>query len=1063
MGINNKTSLEKTGKRPEYKSPAWHRDVKIHKARDKAKRESKPTPKPSTGSGRSSGSSSSKPSSSGSSSSYSVEKIITTKDPKTNKEVEIPIAKTEKGTYIYKMPSGKIVETSDPNSGRIARAYQTGVLGHAPKFATSHGTVKADKYGDYQLKRNIALAKKGKATLYLTKDNQIVQAGGLNPAAAKQRGLSKLDPKNVVFEKGEIYIAQPIKEAEIRKPTHGAFLKLSKKIHDHKTKEKQDRKKQVAEYYSGSLNKSQKTPVIFHKTSPVELDEEEWAAYQSLERDRIKLESKAKKEKIAKRLADLKYLKEYKAAPESVREGMRMRELSTKLATPKFYERKIAYFTGDTQKFDELTIKELRTQQREYEVLKSPSKETFWENPMIKGLTQGIGAPIIYYGAGAAVAGGTKAVLGTKAAQSIIVNHRLAAASVQGVAKGLTYTAFAVPAVDVGMEATYGDKGKATGKAIVYSLELGAFFAGAGAVGTKVKTPSGKSQYKIKGGQSRQQINIAKHTHKANEFMVRQQVIEQYPHIMDAAMSPLNKATQMSISKIKFPTKHPRIHESFVYQKFAGGKYRPDYTTLDAGKALKLKGAHLTGLDKTGNKIIFKKGSRLYYLESSGKPIGANYKTKINFRVTTRVNGKIKVISKGTMATKRMNLIKRSAIEKHTTKGYEYSQFGELVQTTFPKTPVGKPTKIIHSPPSKETMTKEIRKILFKPLDRVSRIAHIHKNVVTAKGKEMISKHEVLDIGKTLKMKNAKIVGLDNTGNKIIFKKGTRLYYLESSAVKGSNIYYKVTTKVQGKIKVIQRGKMPLNNYQTAGRKAMRLQYGPRMLEPKLFPKTPTTPVKHKIVKIEDLLKPAKSIHQPATQQLIKPKTIKPTTKQMPKIATKQTQKLKVPKRVFANPATKHSLKIIAINTANVQRIKGAFSAMNLLQMQPHREKIKRLNLVTDRIKDVKLQGKGQLKEQIRTRKLTPDLIHSRDIIQKYKNMPNDLLKLITKPTDVQTAPMIRTIPKTKKLPQPKRAKRIAPMLPMIPNMFSGGGSAGGINTILKTAEHRMAKIEQLL
>ena len=156
--------------------------------------------------------------------SYKVTHVVTLPSGK-----EVPVAKTERGTYLYKTPSGEVKEIKPSEKapyktewvmGRIAKAYGE----------RSYGWVLAEKYPEYKAAQEYVKIKKGEKEAWVTPEGELVISKGApfgqRKEVAIKRGYVKLSPEQVSFEKGSIVgtyerempiITKPSGEAKIEK------------------------------------------------------------------------------------------------------------------------------------------------------------------------------------------------------------------------------------------------------------------------------------------------------------------------------------------------------------------------------------------------------------------------------------------------------------------------------------------------------------------------------------------------------------------------------------------------------------------------------------------------------------------------------------------------------------------------------------------------------------------------------------------------------------------------------------------------------------------------------
>jgi len=158
--------------------------------------------------------------------------VVITKDPKTGKEVEIPVAKTSYGTYIYQLPGSEKPKELKPGIGKlecyalgeIAREYHKSVLGKSPSYAVSFGSVKRENYEKYQIAKEYSEIKEGKKSVWVTPDDKLIISGtkppgGLSEKGAKELGFRKLKPEEVELKEGKIIASIPVKtKSTITKP-----------------------------------------------------------------------------------------------------------------------------------------------------------------------------------------------------------------------------------------------------------------------------------------------------------------------------------------------------------------------------------------------------------------------------------------------------------------------------------------------------------------------------------------------------------------------------------------------------------------------------------------------------------------------------------------------------------------------------------------------------------------------------------------------------------------------------------------------------------------------------
>jgi len=115
--------------------------------------------------------------------------VVITKDPTTGKEVEIPVAKTSYGTYLYQLPEGKetkelkvgIGKSEGWALGEIAKEYHKSVLGKSPSYAVSYGSVKRKDYEQYNLAKEYSAIREGKKSVWVTPEDKIIVVSGTKP------------------------------------------------------------------------------------------------------------------------------------------------------------------------------------------------------------------------------------------------------------------------------------------------------------------------------------------------------------------------------------------------------------------------------------------------------------------------------------------------------------------------------------------------------------------------------------------------------------------------------------------------------------------------------------------------------------------------------------------------------------------------------------------------------------------------------------------------------------------------------------------------------------------
>jgi len=157
--------------------------------------------------------------------------VVITKNPKTGERVEIPVAKTSYGTYLYEI-GGKVREIK-PASGKreesvlgdIAKEYHKSIIGKSPDYAVSYGSVKAENYRKYQIAKEYSAIREGKKSVWVTPENKLIVSGrrppyGMSEKVAKERGFRRVSPENVEIKEGEIIATIPVKtKSTITKPT----------------------------------------------------------------------------------------------------------------------------------------------------------------------------------------------------------------------------------------------------------------------------------------------------------------------------------------------------------------------------------------------------------------------------------------------------------------------------------------------------------------------------------------------------------------------------------------------------------------------------------------------------------------------------------------------------------------------------------------------------------------------------------------------------------------------------------------------------------------------------
>ena len=602
-----------------------------------------------------------------------VTEVVTTKNPKTGERVEIPVAKTSYGTYLYEI-GGKVKEIKPAIGkreelvlGDIAKEYHKSVIGKSPDYAISYGSVKKQEFGRYAVAEDYIDIKRGRKQAWKTPDDKLIVVEGTSPPygmsekVAKERGYERISPKYVEIKEGGLSATIPVGISKAPEKIPSAIGKAT------------------PEEVVGAIKGATKMGVA-KQGETVMLSPEEYLGYEALEitkREKQK-ELREKKERITKEFEQMHWL-----ARSAVSVGIGLKNI------PDLAELTWLKATGQEERWREKRAEMLaKYKGLGKEIVKTPTKgvpkalaETFTEGAGQLPLYAGLGrlvTPVV----GGVIKGSEKAIqVGKAMGTAKGVGLRMGGASVKGVVYGLGAVAVTVPLVDVTMEGIRGNMRNVVRKSAQYGTELGAFTLGAMSSQPLKAGVLGGKKFKLRLFKPKKAPKIkseklpktwAQSPKWTDAETVHQNVIRQMKSIQRNLFKPLESRGLSETVRVKFPKQQPlyksyaptvpKTKHYFVLEKYA--EFKPKHITLDVGKTIKLKGARIQGLDEYG-RVVFRKGNRLYYLETTEmKGIHPDYTA---YRIISVVKGKPKVIAKGFTKTETIRNLGEVALEKTIT------------------------------------------------------------------------------------------------------------------------------------------------------------------------------------------------------------------------------------------------------------------------------------------------------------------------------------------------------------------------------------------------------------
>jgi len=598
-----------------------------------------------------------------------VTEVVTTKNPKTGERVEIPVARTPYGTYIYEI-GGKVKELKpaigkreESVLGDIAREYHKSVIGKSPRYAVSYGSVKKQEFGRYAVAEAYADIKRGRKQAWKTPDDKLIIVEGTSPPygmsekKAKEMGYERISPKNIEIKEGGLSATIPVGISKAPEKTPSAIGKAT------------------PEEVVGAIRGATKMGVA-KQGETVMLSPEEYLGYEALEkteREKQK-ELREKRERITREFEEM-----HPIAKGLVSVGIGFKNI------PDIAELTWLKATGQEEKWREKRAEMLaKYKGLGKEIVKTPTKGV--PKALAETFTEGAGQLPLYAGLGRLIT----PVVGGAMAKASQIGVKTGAVA-KGVVYGLGVTAVAVPSIDVTMEGIRGNMRNVVRKTAQYTTEFGAFTLGAissqplkaGVLGGKKLTGrfarAGKLAKGVKPSKPKAPIKTeklpktwAQSPEWTNAETVHQNVIRQMKSIQRNLFKPLESRGLSETVRVKFPKQQPlyksnvptvpKTKHYFVLEKYA--EFKPRHIALDVGKTIKLKGARIQGLDEYG-RVVFKKGNRLYYLETTEmKGIHPDYTA---YRIISVVKGKPKVIAKGFTKTETIRNLGEVALEKTIT------------------------------------------------------------------------------------------------------------------------------------------------------------------------------------------------------------------------------------------------------------------------------------------------------------------------------------------------------------------------------------------------------------
>ena len=394
--------------------------------------------------------------------------IVTTKNPKTGEEVEIPVAKTSYGTYLYQLPESGETKELKPGIGKgkewvlgqIAKEYHKSVLGKSSGLDVSFGSVRVEDYEKYRLAKEFAEIKKGKKSIWKTPQGKLIIVSGKQPPfgmsekVAKERGYKKIQPQNVELKSGNIVVTESIigKQAQAVKSKvigKGAISIVG--IESGLT--------------GGQFTRQPKLSEMLPSTREI------YKQIAVFEERRRKEEEKRKQEMLKQTY--IANLQEFERKPPHEQAFLRMEMVLRNI--PDFAEVTYYRVTGDKEK-EKLKWGEMVTRQKQ--LFNAPVEEKIIHGGF-EVLTEGVGAPLL--GAGISrLAGGLIATVGkysTSMAKLVDFGAKSVFVGMAGFSAG-----------EITGDIVKGEYGKAVGEASLFGLYMsGALFEGSVIKGTKGK------------------------------------------------------------------------------------------------------------------------------------------------------------------------------------------------------------------------------------------------------------------------------------------------------------------------------------------------------------------------------------------------------------------------------------------------------------------------------------------------------------------------------------------------------------------------------------------------
>ncbi|RLF02483.1 MAG: hypothetical protein DRJ64_09280, partial [Thermoprotei archaeon] len=564
--------------------------------------------------------------------------------PERLKELE-----TKYGYTVVKKVEGRAIKGSEVNKAISEDIGKIPLKGGGTMYyskAKAAGKTPEQIVEEYNIRRleesKVTMGKleSGEKSVWLTPEGKLVISKGTSPPfgmreeVAKERGYRRISPENIEIKENKIIATVPvgISKAPATKPEKASPEELIGAIGG-----------------AVKLGRAKEGEVI--KLSP-----EEYRGYEILE-------SKEKELKEKKELELKQYEREFEEM-HPVSKGVLSVAIGLK-NIPDIAELTYLKATGQEEKWRKKRAEMLKEfKQLGKEIVEKPAVGV--TRAVAETFTEGAGQIPLYAGLGYV----TTPIVGSAISKASQIGPKTGM-----LAKGLVYTAGAyavsVPAIDVTMEAIQGNMENVVRKSAQYGTEFGAFALGAisapRGLGVAEKFKPSKLKPKttqVKGGKLPK--TWAENPEWSDVETVHQNVIRQMRVIRKNAFKPLEKREMAEIVKIKFSgSPLAEKTETFVMKKHLPIEKEIKHIPLDLGKTLKLKGAKIEGFDDYG-RIIFKKGSRLYYLEvAEMEGIHPDY---VAYRIISNVKGKPKVILKGITKAETIRSVGRVALEKSIEK-----------------------------------------------------------------------------------------------------------------------------------------------------------------------------------------------------------------------------------------------------------------------------------------------------------------------------------------------------------------------------------------------------------